>query len=101
MEKKILPESAEALALLQKTVIAGNYSPRSIAPERHLFIQLHMKIPDRINIKKKFKKMNLGLYCPKITKSAEGFFRCRSNDANFLFFTQSGRIFLAGFSACD
>jgi hypothetical protein len=31
MGKKIHPESAEALVLLQKTMIAGNYSVRSIA----------------------------------------------------------------------
>jgi hypothetical protein len=30
-KKKIHPESAEALILLQKTMIAGNYSVRSIA----------------------------------------------------------------------
>jgi hypothetical protein len=31
MEKKIYPEPAEALVLLQKIMIAGNYSVRSIA----------------------------------------------------------------------
>jgi hypothetical protein len=34
--------------------------------EHHLFIQLQMKIPDRINIKKIVQKMNLGAYCLKI-----------------------------------